>query len=707
MPKELQIDKLDFNERSLISDTIFQQAPIGIAISYSNEPVVFKNNLVRINPELERITGRTYKELVKLGWDNITHPDDIEEDMNNLKKLQRGEIDSYSMEKRYIKPDGSNVWVYIVVAKFNLQNDYKYNYICLVQDISDRKAVEKALVESERSKSVLLASFPGMAYRCNYDHEWTMQFVSDGCFELTGYTSDNLLYNKDLSFNDLINSEYRDLLWNEWDRKLKNKQPFKYEYEITTAKGERKWVIEFGQGVFNKQGDIEALEGIILDITDRKNMESSLEYINEIDTWTGLYNRRYLENLLVHDAKIVTTKKRAVVSINLSAVQLLSMTYGFHYSQELIKKVADNLKSLCNDDRQLFNTYENRFVFYVKAYKDKNELVEFCWAITKIIEPILIIEKISVGIGVVEIDEDNKKDVELILKNLLISSEKARRNIDKYFGFCFFDAEMEAQLLREQNIILELTKIVEDENCDSLYLQFQPILDIKTNQICEFEALARIKNDELGPISPLEFIPIAEKTKLIIPLGDIIIRKALRFLKLLEENGHDKIGVSINVSGIQMLRNDFLKNLFDIIHDMQVNPSNIGLEITESIFFSNYQDINYILAQLKAFGIKIAIDDFGTGYSSLARERELNVNCLKIDKYFIDNLLSLKSDEAITGDIISMAHKLGHNVVAEGVEHNKQRQYLLKHGCDKIQGYLISKPVDEEIAINLIKIQYI
>ena len=133
-----------------------------------------------------------------------------------------------------------------------------------------------------------------------------------------------------------------------------------------------------------------------------------------------------------------------------------------------------------------------------------------------------------------------------------------------------------------------------------------------------------------------------------------------------------------------------------------VTPHLVSFEITESIFSSNYQEVNKILGQLKDLGFHIALDDFGTGYSSFARERELNINCLKIDKYFIDKLMYLEEHEAITGDIISMVHRLGHCVVAEGVEHEKQRDYLKKHGCDKIQGYLISKPVDEETAIELL-----
>ncbi len=136
---------------------------------------------------------------------------------------------------------------------------------------------------------------------------------------------------------------------------------------------------------------------------------------------------------------------------------------------------------------------------------------------------------------------------------------------------------------------------------------------------------------------------------------------------------------------------------------MQVKPENIAIEITETLFASNYQKINSILDELKSYGIKVFIDDFGTGYSSLARGRELNADCLKIDKFFIDKLLTVDENEAITGDIVSMAHKLGFFVIAEGVEYEKQRVYLKNFGCDKMQGYLISRPLNEDAAIMLLK----
>lgn len=691
-------------EQGLTFDAIFKQAPIGIAISSSSDPFYTRNpELLIVNPVYKQIIGRTKEELNKLGWAKITHPDDLEEDIKNFRRLQSGEVSSYAMEKRYIRPDGSIVWVDMLVASITLSDKHKNSHICLIQDITERKTLEKVLLESERSKSVLLANLPGMAYRCNYDSNWTMQFVSDGCFQLTGYNPESLLFNKEICFNDLIVPEYQKPLWSEWERILVSRLPFKYEYEIETARGERKWVLEMGQGVYNEQGDIEALEGIIFDISDRKEIENNLRYNNEHDLWTGLYNRRYLENLLDRDAKIEGYSKRAVIGINLSSVHRLSLVYGFSYSQELIKKAVTALNELCTERCQLFHTYENQFVFYMKDYTDKNELSVFCQNVVNSLEPVFVAGRIGVGIGIVEIDEEQKHEIEQLFKNLLIATEKALNIFGEDVSFCFFDRDMEAQIIREEDIKHELEMIGTDDNNGGLFLQFQPILDIKSNKIAAFEALARIKSDKLGLISPLEFIPIAEKTKLIIPVGQKVILQAFNFINKLKDNGYEGICVSINISAIQLHDRDFNENLFNMIKDMRINPSNISLEITESIFADNYQEINRILGELKDFGILIAIDDFGTGYSSLARERELNVGSIKIDKSFVDKLVFLKDEEAITGDIISMAHKLGHCVVAEGVENEKQLQYLKENGCDKIQGYLISRPLDEEAAIEFLK----
>jgi PAS domain S-box-containing protein len=591
----------------------------------------------------------------------------------------------------------------VVVARLPMSKQNKYGYIILLQNITTRKEIERALTESERSKSVLLSNLQGMAYRCNFDRDWTMQFVSSGCYDLTGYKPESLLYNHDLSYNDIITPEYREQLWREWKQILADRLPFRFEYEIKTALGNRKWVLEIGQGIYNDQGEVEALEGIIIDISDRKGMENALKYNSEHDEWTGLYNRRYLDVILMRDLQAKTDEKKALISINLSTMQSLTTRYGFEYSQNLIKKVAGVLKLFCSDACMLFSTYEYRFVFYVKGYKDKEELRAFCERASGILSAMLTVERINAGIGVLEIEEEGSYDIEQMLKSLLIASEEAIHLDEEENGIRFYDKELEERIVRRELLQKKLSVIKEDGYDEHLYLQFQPIFDIKENRIYGFEALARYYSHELGAVSPLEFIPAAEETKQIIAIGNSIIHQSCAFLKKLNHLGYDQIDISINISAIQLLNKGFVEYMLGTVNKMEVDPRHITVELTESIFSSKLDEINKILEQLCAQGMKCSIDDFGTGYSSLSRERELKVSCLKIDKAFIDKLMYLKADEAITGDIISMAHRLGHSVVAEGVEHERQLQYLSAHGCDKIQGYLISRPLDEDKAIEFLE----
>jgi PAS domain S-box-containing protein len=693
--------KLEVNET--LYRSVFEQAPIGIAI-VNDKRFIYKSELgyQNINPMFEHILGRKSNELTNVEWTEITHPEDLPEDLGKFEQFKTGAIDGYSMEKRFIKTDGSYVWVNMVVARLFLVDEEIKNHLCLIQDVTKRKEAEMALAESERSKTVLLSNLPGMAYRCRYDPEWTMEFVSDGCFELTGYPSKRLLFNRDMSFKELIAPDYREHLWKEWACVVEEKRPFKYEYEIITSKGERKWVLEMGEVIYNEQGEVDALEGIILDISDRKKMEDELRYNSEHDRWTGLYNRRYLENILINDARAGITKRRALVLVNLSPLNVLTITYGFQYTQNLIKEVTSALQIHCSTRRQLFNIYDNLFVFYLKTYKDRDELTIFCKEVEQTLESLLSTEGVGGGIGVLEIAQDKQHQVDYLFKDLLIASESAIDKFDKDIDFCFFNADMEKKNTREEIIKRELTHIAFNKNDHRLYLQFQPIFDLKSNKICGFEALARLKSKDLGLVPPIEFIPIAEKTRLIVPLGRLILIEAFDFLNTLKKTGYDKINVSVNVSVIQLFKKDFIQNLLEIMNKKEVVPANLGLEVTETAVASSFDEINEILRKLKEIGVRIAIDDFGTGYSSLAREREMNVDCLKIDKYFLDKLLSIKDEEAITGDIISMAHKMGHCVVAEGVEYERQLQYLKKHECDKVQGYLISKPLDLNEAIEIL-----
>ncbi len=661
--QQLYEEKL--NESSLTLDVIFDQAPIGIAISYCELPFdPSEDHEPLINPMFEQITGRTKEELAGLGWVKITHPDDRKEDLGKYQQIQAGEISSFSVEKRYIKPDGSIVWVNMIVAPLKLKNESKLSHICLIQDITERKEMERAIFESERSKAVLLSNLPGMAYRRIYRHAFTMEFVSQGCWDLTGYLPERLIgYNK-VSFLDLIVPENRDQIRSAWENAFVQGVPLKNEYEIVTATGQRKWVLEMGQGIYNEQGSVEAIEGIIVDITDRKDYELKLKHVSEIDIVTGLYNRRYLENILGQDVLETSGNKRAIVLLALRRINSISLTYGYNFSENLVKELAASLAVLSHDKCKLFRISFERFAFYYQGYHTKEELADFCDSIIEIVSNVQIFHLEGCGIGVFELME-RCCDADIIIRNAASAAELVGDT--HMFGYHFFDAEMDAALKREADVKEELMHIANDWENNSLYLQYQPILDLKTGKITSFEALARIDSTDLGKVSPSEFIPLAEETQLIVPIGKQIIHMACGFMKKLEALNYGDIRVSVNVSAIQILREEFVDDLVAILEQHRVSPYNIGLEITESVFTGNFTTINNKLDQLNGLGFKVAIDDFGTGYSSLARERELNINCLKIDKYFVDKLLEISPENAISGDIISMAHKLGHCVVAEGL----------------------------------------
>ena len=475
--------RAEYNLRQRLSmqgitfEQVFNQAPVGIAISVNNDEEASPiESEYKLNPMFEQIIGRTTEELRQTGMKSITHPDDLKEELNLIKKMQTGEICAYTIEKRFIKPDGSVIWVHSIMSTLTFPDEHKSNHIYIIRDITERKEMEKALKESERSKSVLLAHLPGLAYRCYVDRQWTMQIVSEGCRKLTGYAPESLLYNKELSFNDVIAPEYRDALWEEWERILPRRLPFKYEYEIITASGERKWVLEMGEGVYSESGEAIAVEGIIIDISDRKEIENLLKYNNEYDRLTGLHNLNYLQNIILEDAQKINPSKRAIIGITLISMHELSTMFGFQYTQNLIKDLARLLEVHSTENRLLGNAYENRFIYYIRDYNDKNELLDFCKNISGTLEPFLAAERISAAIGIVEITRDNERDVDEIFRKLLIASQKARQSSDstESIAVCFYDVEIEKQVTRENEIKCELSQIASSDDSEGFSFSSSP-----------------------------------------------------------------------------------------------------------------------------------------------------------------------------------------------------------------------------------------
>lgn len=686
-------------ESEKLFQALFDQATIGLALIHTEEFVAISPEDRRlVNPMFEKIVGRTANELCSITWGDIIHPDDLHEARDLYQKTVSDKDGSFDAELRLRRPDGSDVWVHMIISPLRLENNPNINHLCMMEDVGKRKEMEKVLSDGERSKTVLLDNLPGMAYRCKYDREWTMEFVSQGCFELTGYLSESLIENRDISFNDLIAPAYREWLWNRWEDGLQKREKVTVEYEIITASGEIKWVWEQGQGIFDEQGCVMALEGLVLDITKRKNHEIRLKYLGEHDQLTGLYNRRRFEETIA-STNHADGRSRAALLINIRKFSLLNTAYGYTYGDTLIREVASGLVAYISDNRTLFHISIDRFILLVTDYQCDDELRELCESILHTLRSVLESKIIGANISVVRLEEQHT-DGDCIIKHASIAAESVSTTQNYEYGF--YTADMEQKVSRVNQIKNELVEAIYAQNSEKLFMVYQPIVELSTNAICGFEALARYQSEQLGLVSPLEFIPIAEETQLIIPLGRLVMRQVFRALCNFAQQYKGPLTVTFNISAIQLLREDFISDLDEAIRAAGADPHMIGIELTESVFSDNFAEINIKLDQIRQRGIRISIDDFGTGYSSLAREKELNVDCLKIDKYFVDKLMEGETEHALTGDIISMGHKLGHCVIAEGVEHESQRQYLIENQCDKMQGFLFSKPVSEEEALQLL-----
>lgn len=342
---EVRILEKKLSDREQLFSTVFEQAPVGIVIIRGYE------GLVNVNPEFIRIVGRTKEELKKMHWSETIHPEDFDIAMENFLKFKNKEIQNYSMMLRFVRKDGTFVWVNMMVDHIKIDTDISdvETHLCIVRDVSDTIEAELALKESERSKAVLLAHLPGIAYRCKFDNKWTMEFISEGCYELTGYKPEQFINNNEISFENIINPEYRDYLWGKWNSNLQVGKILREEYQITTASGENKWVFEQGQGVYDEDGKVVALEGLIIDITESKNRELKIVYMNDHDNLTDLYNRRYFFEAI----KKYDETGRLPLSIilgNLNGIRLINNAFGNEYGDELIKATAKIMTESCGEN---------------------------------------------------------------------------------------------------------------------------------------------------------------------------------------------------------------------------------------------------------------------------------------------------------------------------------------------------------------------
>lgn len=436
---------------------------------------------------------------------------------------------------------------------------------------------------------------------------------------------------------------------------------------------------------------------ILMTTTHRKSKElMTLAYFDQL---TGLPNHLYLKELLQDKVSSSQDKKKAMILVNCNNFKIINMLIGYEYGDEVLREIGRKIASLSNEKIQVFRFTADRFLVYVEDYLDREELVTLTEEITTLFkQPFRVkdsIKYLNIQFGITEFTELTKT-FEQLLKEVTVSlgSITALEKVN----YAFFSHYTGRKLQMEESIESDLRNVIEDVSDNTFHLVYQPMVSLKDGSIGGFEALSRFVSRKYGEVPPMKFIEIAEKKNLIVPLGNMIFTKACRFARKLQDKGFDDIRVTVNISGLQLLQEDFVENILGIMNSEGVRGSGIELEITESVLMENFEHINKKLSQLKSFDIKIALDDFGTGYSSLSRLKGLHADTLKIDKTFIDPIIFGDTSSFITRDIISMAHRMGLNVVAEGVELESQLDYLMQYDCDYVQGYICSKPLKEDAA---------
>jgi diguanylate cyclase (GGDEF)-like protein len=428
------------------------------------------------------------------------------------------------------------------------------------------------------------------------------------------------------------------------------------------------------------------------EIKERRLAEQEIKKLAYYDPLTDLPNHRLFNERINKEIAIAESNglKFALLFIDLDQFKRINDTMGHSKGNELLVMVAQRLKNVMTDKDFVSRNGGDEFLFIISDLGDREVLEELLNNILQLFRNPFILDNheflITCSIGV-SIYSEHGKSADELMKHSDIAMYQAK-NKGRNVAF-IFDEEMKEGLLKELNLTEDLYKALKNNQFE---LHYQPQVDSRVDMIMGVEALIRWKHPILGFISPAVLIPLAEKTGLILEIGEWVIKTAIRQKKAWKEKNILDIPIAINLSVNQFVNNDIVSVVKNTLSDYGLLPHDIELEVTENIVMDKYKNSIEILDDLSKFGMKITIDDFGMEYSSLKYIKLLPLNKIKIDKTFIDGIGQNDSDEAIIKTIIALAHNLGLEVIAEGVEYDYQLEFLKNNSCYLIQGYYFFRP---------------
>jgi diguanylate cyclase (GGDEF)-like protein/PAS domain S-box-containing protein len=662
------------------------------------------DKMLYISPAYEKVWGRTRQSVYEdpQSWLMAIHPEDSFRAMATL-ETQFRTGDEFEEEYRIIRPDQSIRWVWVRAFPVRDHVGRVCRFVGMVEDITERKEAEELIRKSEEQFRLTFEKAPiGMAIT---DLEGRFVKVNESLCDALGYTEDELL---ELSFAHITHAD--DLPIHEArEQELLKGDLSDFQMETRYKAKDERIVDTILKVVIVRDSEHHPLHfnNQIVDITERKQMEKQLLQDAFYDTLTKLPNRALFMDRL---GQAIKRRKRepnylfAVLFLDIDRFKVVNDSMGHLLGDKLLIAIARRLETCVRPMDTVARLGGDEFTILLEDIthvEDATDIAERIYASFQTsfkIDDHEIFTTASIGIA---LSSDHYQQADELLRDADISMYQAKEQGKAQYQV--FDHSMYTQALKRLQLENDLRRGIEK---DEFELFYQPIIHLSTGCLAGFEALVRWNHPEHQMISPAEFIPIAEETGLIVPLGTWILREACRQLRQWKNKFSEDytfMMMSINLSGKQFSDPHLIQNIDQFLAEYDLPGNLIKLEITESLLMDNTEAATYTLKQIRERNIQLSIDDFGTGYSSLSYLHRFPVNTVKIDRSFVNRINpNANSDNVeIVKAIISLAHILKMDVVAEGIETNEQLVHLRFLDCEYGQGYFFAKPLNVKDAEGL------
>lgn len=545
----------------------------------------------------------------------------------------------------------------------------------------------KAVKESEEALQDFINNANDLIFCCN--SSGAVIYSNQICRDILNFGHHE--YGKKTLF-DFVTTDYKENLKKHFARLVSENHSHHIELQLSTN-GMESIYVEMSLTANTHEIGKSVVWGVCRDITERKIAQHELYKLAHHDILTGLPNRVLLEDRLQQTKALAhrTNKLFAVLFLDLDRFKIINDTLGHSIGDELLRMVAARLKTALRETDTIARIGGDEFIVILHEAKDRSNIAFLADKITTSLSlPFKLRDHelfITTSLGICVYPEDTTNTDEMMKKaDIAMYHAKAiGRNNSQ-----FYDDTMDENASRRFTISNSLRRALEQ---NEFRVYYQPKVDVRSGHIVAMEALVRWEHPELGLLSPIEFIQLAEENGLIMQLGEWVLRESCQQNKKWLDEKLIDMRVAVNLSGYQLQHINLLQTIKNALTETGLSPDHLELEITESVIMQNPDFAVSILTEVSNMGIHISIDDFGTGYSSLAHLKRFSVNTLKIDKSFVRDVDLSSTDAAITAAIISMGNSLNLNVIAEGVETQAQFDFLKLNNCHQVQGFLFSRPL--------------